>query len=167
MFCNKCGNRLPVDSAFCSRCGAPVAAAEEPEKSADTSSNATDCDISFDPYDVAENKVFGVLAYFGILFFIPLVVHPDSKYCRFHSNQGLLLLIFTAGLNIAFRILAAILKIVFSFIFFASPIYWIINLLLGLAVAAVTILLLICGIRNALSGKVEELPVIGKYRLIK
>lgn len=38
-------------------------------------------------------KIMAALAYFGILFFLPLVTHPNSSFGKFHANQGLLLLI--------------------------------------------------------------------------
>ena len=38
-------------------------------------------------------KVMSALAYLWILFFLPLVVCPDSKFGRYHANQGLVLLL--------------------------------------------------------------------------
>ena len=34
MFCHKCGHKLPEDARFCTRCGAPVREAEQPETAA-------------------------------------------------------------------------------------------------------------------------------------
>ena len=46
---------------------------------------------TFDPADIEKNKTMAGLAY--LIFFLPLIVCPDSKYGKFHANQGLLLLI--------------------------------------------------------------------------
>lgn len=49
--------------------------------------------IVFNTEDVNGNKVFGILAYIGILFLVPLFAAKDSQYARFHTNQGLVLFI--------------------------------------------------------------------------
>ncbi|MGI6005107.1 MAG: hypothetical protein ACOX88_06815, partial [Christensenellales bacterium] len=49
---------------------------------------------NFDPEDTARNKLCGGFAY--LLFFMPLIISPHSAYARFHANQSLVLLIFTA-----------------------------------------------------------------------
>jgi uncharacterized membrane protein len=107
--------------------------------------------------DVADNKVFAVLAYFGILFLIPLLAAKESPFARFHANQGLILFL----ANIAVSIVASILSIVLIMI---SPILgsicWII-LCLGLFI------LFILGVINAARGEMKELPLIGSFRLIK
>lgn len=50
--------------------------------------------MEFDTQDAQDAKIWSVLAYFGILFFLPLVAVPNSAYGKFHANQGLILLIF-------------------------------------------------------------------------
>ena len=40
-----------------------------------------------------QEKVLAVLAYLGILVLVPIFMGKKSKYVRFHSNQGLILLI--------------------------------------------------------------------------
>ena len=41
--------------------------------------------------DIEKNKVVAALAY--IIFFLPLMVCPESPFGKFHANQGLVLLI--------------------------------------------------------------------------
>ena len=187
MFCNKCGSQLPDDAKFCNACGAPIGAAAADNAQAGTAQTppvqgqnsagkpGSDFDFSkkpddrtgdFDPADVAANKGLSVLSYLGILFFIPLVAKPDSKYCKFHSNQGLVLLI----LEIALGIVRAILNAVISTVFVrAFHVFWVasaVSGVLNLAVAAVTLGLMIYGIVNAATGKAKELPVIGQFHLL-
>lgn len=92
--------------------------------------------------------VIAALAY--LIFFIPLLTHPDNAFGRYHANQGLLLLITALVLN------------------FAGMIIPLIGWFLILPVAFVLILVLfVMGIVNALKGRMQRLPVIGKYDLIK
>lgn len=44
--------------------------------------------MEFDTQDAQDAKIWSVLAYFGILFFLPLVTVPNSAYGKFHANQG-------------------------------------------------------------------------------
>ena len=110
--------------------------------------NTPDYTANFDPADIAANKTVSILAYFGILFFIPLVAAPTSRYGRFNANQGLLLLL----LGAAGGIVSAI-----------PVIGWIVGPLVSIAV----LVLLIIGIMNVSNGKAKTLPVIGKIFIIK
>ncbi len=124
-----------------------------------------------DPADIAANKVVSGFAYFGILFFLPLVVSPESRYGRFHANQGLILLLFSIATSIVRLILRAIL-VSYTYDYysyssihygFGTYIFWALSAVLWLAVMA----LFIIGMINGFSGKVKELPIIGKLKLIK
>ena len=39
------------------------------------------------------DKLFGILAYLGILFLVPLLAAKDSKFAQYHANQGVVLFI--------------------------------------------------------------------------
>lgn len=112
----------------------------------------------FSPEDVEKNKVISFLAY--LIFFIPLIAAPDSKFARFHANQGLILLIFGFALGIINIILSAILS-------FIPVVGWIIMLLLGIAIPILILVLVIMGIINALNGQAKPLPLIGKFTILK
>lgn len=101
-----------------------------------------------DKADVDKNKAMGILAY--IIFFIPLIAAKDSKFAMFHANQGLVLFL-----------LAVAIYIVGSFIpiigwFFIIPVGQIAVLVLA-----------IIGIINAAKGEMKQLPLIGKFEIIK
>ncbi len=87
-----------------------------------------------------------LLAY--IIFLIPLFAAKDSKFARFHTNQGLVL--FLAG------IIASVVAVI-------PVIGWIVS---SIAALAITVLAVI-GILNALNGRAKELPVIGKFKILK
>ncbi len=113
---------------------------------------------TYEEEDIKQNKTMAGLAY--ILFFLPLIVCKDSKFGRFHANQGLLLLILSVvgyiAISIVTTILATITWRLFGFITLLYSIY-------GLFIMAIAIY----GLVNGLNGKVKELPVIGKYRIIQ
>ena len=48
---------------------------------------------TFDPKDVADNKVLAAIGYLGILCFVPLLLKRDSQFCQFHGKQALVLFI--------------------------------------------------------------------------
>ena len=64
-----------------------------------------------DPQDVQANKVMVILAYFGLFVFVPLFAAKESRFARFHTNQGLIFLI--AGFVI--WLLSTVLIFVFLF----------------------------------------------------
>ena len=98
----------------------------------------------FTKEDIEKNKVIAMVAY--LLFFLPLITDKDSKFGKFHANQGLNLL------------LTSILGgIVFSIILPSISWIW------TLAVMA----FMVIGAKGAYEGKADELPLIGKYRLLK
>lgn len=101
----------------------------------------------FSQEDIEKNKVVSAFAY--LIFFLPLVACPDSPFGKFHANQGLLLLI----TGIIGDIVLGVIPII----------GWIILPFFSIAV----LILAVIGLINALNGKAKELPVIGKYRLIK
>lgn len=110
-----------------------------------------------------------ILAY--VLFFVPLIVgaHKTSPFVKFHANQGTILFITAVVWNIAMRVILSILT---SFMF--SGFGWGIGLsMLGITSALFSLLswapvvFLIIGIINANTGKMQELPLIGKFTIVK
>lgn len=101
-----------------------------------------------DPADVDQNKIFAVLAYLGILFLVPLLVAKESRFARYHTNQGVVLFI------------AGMIGGVLSVIPFVGCI------IMPLVIIGVVILM-VMGIINAAKGECKPLPLIGQYKLIK
>lgn len=101
----------------------------------------------FTPEDIEKNKVVSALAY--IFFFLPLIVCADSPFGKFHANQGLLLLITSLVINIVLSLIPII--------------GWILLWLIDIAIFVFAIM----GLVNTLNGKAKELPIIGKWRIIK
>lgn len=110
--------------------------------------------VTCDANDVANNKVMGILAYLGILVLIPILAAKESKFARYHSNQGLLLLI----TSIVLYVVAIVLTIVLAMV---DPRLAMIGSLLSLGVFLVVLGGLILGIINVVNGVCKPLPVIG------
>ncbi|MBQ8868487.1 MAG: zinc-ribbon domain-containing protein [Oscillospiraceae bacterium] len=154
-FCTKCGAELEEGAKFCALCGEATEAQSTADSVAETVkekfnefNNTADTTNEYDPADIENNKVMAVLAYFGLLLLVPLLAAKDSKYARFHTNQGLVLF------------LAEIV----------SSVVGLVPLIGGILSGICSIFLLvvaIIGIVNAATGKAKELPLIGKISLIK
>ena len=62
--------------------------------------------------DIEKNKVVAGLSYFGILFFLPLVAAPDSRFGKFHANQALVLLLAGVVGAISLGIISVVLTLI-------------------------------------------------------
>ena len=156
-FCTNCGAELPDGVKFCTFCGAsvePIAQQYAPNPAYPTP-NAPGAE--FDPQDVQQNKVMAILAYFGILVLVPILTAKESKYARFHANQGLVLFICEAAYGVVYSVLSGI---------FSALHLSLITSLLGL-VYIVFFVFAILGIVNASKGEAKKLPVIGEYQILK
>lgn len=111
--------------------------------------------------DIEKNKVVAGLSYFGILFFLPLVAAPDSRFGKFHANQALVLLLAGVVGAISLGIISAVLTFLiwWRLALLSSVLYTV----FGLALTAVAII----GLVNAFQGKAKELPLISKINIIK
>ena len=121
--------------------------------------NMKDHTNEFDPTDIQNNKTMGILSYIGLLVLVPIFAAKDSKFARFHANQGLVLVIAQAIVTTVLSILAAIL----AHIPFVG---WLFALLIRLVIPVVYIPSII-GIINAAKGQAKELPIIGGIRILK
>lgn len=113
----------------------------------------------FDGADIAGNKAAAAFSYLGALVLVPLFATKNSKFARFHANQGLSLLLTGVAYNIAVGIFAAVL---FGVSWRFYPVVQVTRLT-GLAFPIFAVM----GICNAVNGKARELPVIGKMRLLR
>lgn len=183
--CNNCGAQVPDDKNFCGSCGYKFAgdngqaqnggnkqgqsqggAQNFSSKAGAAFNSGADHTSEFDPQDIAANKTYGIIACFGILFFIPLVVAPQSKYGRFFANQGLILLISAFAIGIVSAIITTILGVISAFgsIF---VIFGLLSMLLSFIFWVIPFVLFIMLLMSAVNGKAKELPFIGKFRIIK
>lgn len=100
-------------------------------------------------------KWMSALAYLSILFFLPLVVVPESEDGKFHANQAFTLLL----VGIALGIIGGLLG-------------WIpvLGVLIGIVVSLGYIgcfILAVIGFINGLNQEQKKLPIIGGYTFLK
>ena len=148
-YCKQCGTQMSDGCTFCPSCGA---------KSDDGQSNYgqyqynpqanQNQNYSHLPNDVEDNKLISILCYFGIFFLIPFLCRPDSAFVKFHSNQGLVLFLFSLVTGLAWNI----------------PFFgWII----GTACVIFGFVCFVLGIVNVCNGDTKELPIIGQIQILK
>lgn len=147
-FCKNCGQEIPAEAQACPNCGTAVEAQAQPQAAPAAPQQATktkDFTNQYDPKDIEDNKLMAILAYLSWLILIPILVSPakDSPFVRFHVNQGLILFIasFISGL--------------------LTPVC------IGVITGIICFVLMIIGIVNAANGQAKELPIIGKFRILK
>ena len=112
-----------------------------------------------DAADVDKNKIFAVLAYLGILVLVPLLAAKESRFARYHANQGVVLCLAAIVCWVAAFILSFILAFV-PFLRFLGCFIW-------LPVWGGILVLMVMGIINAAGGQCKPLPLIGQFKLIK
>ena len=125
----------------------------------------------YDPNDFKAHKKHCILSLFGITFWVPYAFCSNCGSARFYANQGLLILILcvisgfieslftsmvsmacfqTVGTSAATIVVGIVLDVILTIIFFAIPAF-----------------LVITGIKDINAGKVKDLPLIGKIRIIR
>ena len=158
-FCGNCGSKFEDGTKFCPSCGAP-AQAGQPTQTQQAAYQATIVPAApvSPAQDAQDNKAMAILAY--IIFLIPLLAAKDSKFARYHTNQGLLVVLLSIAWGVVYSILIAIL----------TAISWRVGLaattILGIVSLVIPVLCVI-GIVNACKGEMKPLPLIGKITLLK
>ena len=117
--------------------------------------NTKDSTSEFDPNDIQQNKVMAILAYLSWLVLIPLFAAKESKFARYHCNQGIILAIAEIIVWVIFGILSIIPYVGWIFIALNS------------LISLVCLVFAVTGIINAANGKAKELPFIGKFNILK
>lgn len=169
MICTQCGTQNPDNGAFCVGCGqalqqAAPQYAPPPQQYAAPAAAPVDDEAK----DAQDNKIMGILAYLSWLVLVPIFDAKDSKYAKFHANQGVVL---AAG-ELAIWILQAIVRAIFPYHYSATllytrgPIYGILSAVFWIAQIGLYVLAII-GLLAAIKGEKKELPLIGKFKILK
>ena len=195
MVCPKCGATLEDGATSCPYCGEvfsaskvdpqgdpnPIQGARPQPRVENTGSDHT---AEFTEADRANNHVLGLVFYMGLWMLIPLLTVKNSKFVKFHANQGLVIMIASIAINVINFIVSFILGLLGGVATGATGaltnsggaaaaaggIFGIIGFLWGLFATAVGIFLFvitIIGMVTAAQGKAKSLPIIGKFRIIK
>ena len=101
-------------------------------------------------FDKETNDAARIASAIGYLFFfVPIVMHPESKFARYHCNQGLILLILEFVGIIG---LAGVPKV---------------GAYLSLLMVLFCLVCMIRGIILALMGKAKRIPFFGKLVIVE
>ena len=127
----------------------------------------------FKEKDIEESKVLSLFSYLGILILIPILACKDSKFAKFHANQGLKLIIASFAIGLIAGVLSFILNILLAILTVLDMplitilfglimiVIGLICMVLGLGLTVIEIL----GIVYAVTGKAKKLPIIGAIKL--
>lgn len=105
--------------------------------------------------DIEKNRAFAILSYLWILFVVGLIAAPNSKFAKYHANQGLVLFLASVIAAVSCTVIGFIPFVNFTLVI-AVPLLW-----------AGWLVLAILGIVNAAGGQCKPLPLIGHFELIK
>lgn len=156
-FCRKCGKELKEENSYCPACGEPT---EQAKPEAPTFSGT----VEGDPADIEQNKAMAILSYFSLLVLVPIFAAKQSRFARFHANQGLVLLIAEVILGCALALVNGLIGLAFFWLpFIGNFLARLLTLLVSLAALAMSVV----GIVNAVNGQEKELPLIGSFRILK
>ena len=169
LFCKSCGTRMRDTDHFCGKCGAAVTSTHASHTTPPHfhyTSGTTDETASFDPADIEANRVVAGLSYF--LFFLPFILCPQSRYARFHANQGLLILIVSLAAGMLHGILSVVFSLFNGYALLGALFQglWIIPRIIFALVNLLVFVLWVVGLVNGFSGRARSLPIIGRFRLI-
>ena len=185
MFCSKCGTQLPDNAAFCAKCGAPCAPGAQPNPNAwqADSQQAWNQPAGQQPAaapakpvltpEQKKERLFRILSYIPILFWIPMALNPADETGRKTGNQGLWLLIVDAAawvINLIFSLVFSLILRVASYSYAAFTAVGVLSVIVSVIVWALvilTVVLAVIGIIFLLQGRVFELPLVGKIRIIR
>ena len=105
-----------------------------------------DLALRFDKETNDQARISSAIAY--LFFFVPIVMHPESKFARYHCNQGLILL----ALEFLGIIGLAEIPRVGGFLSFLCLLFCLVCLIRGIILA--------------LQGKAKRIPFFGKLVIV-
>lgn len=105
-----------------------------------------DLAVRFDKETNDQARISSAIGY--LFFFVPIIMHPESKFARYHCNQGLILLM------LEFLGILGLLEIPKA------------GAYLSLLMVVFCMICLIRGIFLALSGRAKRIPFFGKLIIV-
>lgn len=123
--------------------------------------NTNDCTSTYDPADIQANKGITILSYISWLVLVPLLARKDSRFARFHSNQGFVLAIIGTAISITGTVITTPLNLAHLWVVstIISVLFWLLEI--------PVLVFCIIGIVNVAQGRAVELPIIGKIKIFK
>ena len=166
--CPRCGAELEDSAKVCPKCNEKLVVTSDFVKRIEALNDTPDSSDEYTHDEIEKNKILALFSYIGLLILIPVFAAKDSKYAKYHIGQGLILLIFGLIVYAVTAIIGAAASLTAGIVggnlgaLIALPLN-----LLGTLVSLVPLPFMIIGIINAVTGKAKELPIIGKYKILK
>jgi len=120
----------------------------------------------FHPLDIRSCRIECACACTGLLFFLPLVSAPDSRFGRYWANQGLIVLLIQLLLLVVWFIVGGVLWLL-SLIPFIGVVFSVLRIAVGILLAAVALFYIVYAMVFAARGRAKDVPFLGHMRIIK
>ena len=110
-----------------------------------------------------------VLSYFSILVLVPIFAGKKSRYASYHANQGFVLFLLLIAWNLLRGILSTVTVAIMALnkAWAAMTYVSTVSMVFGLIGTIFCVVLAIFGIINCCKGRMKELPIIGKIKILK
>ena len=139
--------------------------------------NTKDHTLEYDRSDIQETSKISMISCLGITFWVPMAFKKESRVGRFYANQGLLMLIILVASTLLFLMFSGIVGIACTEYIedITNPgggtrlkfMGYVLDLIFFAICYAIPIFLFITGYRDIKAGKVKDLPLVGKLRLLR
>ncbi|MBE6621923.1 MAG: hypothetical protein E7630_03115 [Ruminococcaceae bacterium] len=120
----------------------------------------------FHPLEAKGTRIECACACTGLLFFLPLVSAPDSRFGRYWANQGLIVLLIQILLVVLWLIVGGALWLL-SLIPLIGVLFSILRIAVGILLASVALFYVVYAMVFAASGRAKDIPFLGHMRFIK
>lgn len=128
--------------------------------------NGHDHTAKFRDYDRKRCRLESLCACTGILFFVPLVSTPESRYGRYWANQGLIVLLVEALCLIAGLTLSALLSLLLP-VPVLGKIAAVLKVLVAVALWGIVLFYVLTAALSVLRGRAKDVPFIGYWRFFR
>jgi len=113
------------------------------------------------------NAALAAVGYLPLLFFLPLVVAPNDRFCRFHGYQSLVaflaFILFWIAVWIVDLVFGRMIGSIFLIGFLFRALAWLVHNIAGALVSLGYFVLVIMGLVQAAIGRYWRIPVLGVY----
>ena len=132
--------------------------------------------FEYDVNDIQQNKTLSIISCIGITFWVPMAFKGGSRVGRFYANQGILIFITSIISSILYAIFSGIVGVActtytnYDFTHTIPTLSFggvILDIIFFAICFAVPIFMFVCAFLDIRAGKVKDIPLIGKLRLLR
>ena len=120
----------------------------------------------FRPEDARASRTEAAIACTGVLFFLPLISVPDSRFGRYWANQGLVILLTEIAALIAWLIAGGVLQLL-GLIPYVGIVFRILRIVFGILLLLAVLFYMALPMSFAVRGRAKDAPFFGFLRFIR